>query len=429
MSKKKVLFIHQNFPAQFKSIAPFLAFTKKYEVHTLAWKKSLKEDDYLKSMDDMTHYQYEVKIGSSKNIHPLATEFETKMIRADSVALKCFELKDKGFTPDLIIDHPGWGETLFIKEVWPDVKILSFFEYYYKTAESDIDFDMEQSTVSGYEMSTKLIARNTPINFSYSSCDGIFAPTNFQKSTAPEWLRNKINVIHDGIDTDLIKPGLKNASISIEYRNIDDHKLISTKLSKKDKIITFVNRNLEPYRGYHSFVRSLPSIQKSHPDSFILLIGGDQVSYGAPHPSGKSYKDIFLDEVKDSLVDPSKLIFLGKVDYKTFINIIDLSSVHVYLTYPFVLSWSMLEVMALEKVVVGSKTGPVEEVIRDNINGLLVDFFDTNDIANKVISVLDNPKKFDAIRKKARKTIIDNYDLRRVSLPKQMALIEDILDE
>ncbi len=428
MSKKKILFVHQNFPAQFKSIAPFLAFTNKYEVHSLAWKKSHKEDDYLKSMIDITHHQYEIKIGSSKNIHPLATEFETKMIRADSVALKCFELKEKGFTPDLIIDHPGWGETLFIKEVWPDVKILSFFEYYYNTSDSDIDFDMEQSQVSGYEMSKKLIARNTPINLSYSSCDGIIAPTNFQKSTAPPWLRDKINVIHDGIDTDIIKPGKKNKSISIKYRSIADNKLISTKLSKKDKIITFVNRNLEPYRGYHSFIRSLPLVQKSHPDAFILLVGGDQVSYGAPHPSGNSYKNIFLNEIKDSLIDPSKLIFLGKVDYETFINIMDTSSVHVYLTYPFVLSWSVLEIMALEKVIIGSKTGPVEEVISDNQNGLLVDFFNTNDIANKVITVLDNPKKFDKIRLNARKTIIDNYDLRRVSLPKQIKLIESILN-
>ena len=153
-------------------------------------------------------------------------------------------------------------------------------------------------------------------------------------------------------------------------------------------------------------MRALPTIQKTHPDAFILIIGGDQVSYGSIHPSGDSYKNVFLNEVKDSLIDTSKLIFLGKVDYNIFLNIMDLSSVHIYLTYPFVLSWSMLEVMALEKVVVGSKTKPVQEVIIDNENGLLVDFFDTEEIANKVISVLSNLKNLIKLEKELEKPLL-----------------------
>jgi glycosyltransferase involved in cell wall biosynthesis len=429
MSKKTILFIHQNFPGQFKSLAPFLAYTKKFDVHTLSWKKpgENEEPDFLSSMNDLTHHLYEINRGSSQKIHKLAVEFETKMVRADAVAKKCTELKNKGLSPDLIIDHPGWGETFFIKEIWPEAKILSFFEFYYNTSESDIDFDLDQMEVIGYEMTSKLIARNAPINMIYLSCDEIFSPTNFQKSTAPEWFREKINVIHDGIDTDLIKPSNDDASITINYKNNNDNKPVSIKLTKKNKIITFVNRNLEPYRGYHSFMRSLPNIQKEHPDAFILIIGDDKVSYGAPHPSGNSFKNIFLNEVKDSLIDINKIIFLGKVDYNTFINILNLSSVHVYLTYPFVLSWSMLEVMALEKVVVGSKTGPVEEVINDNENGLLVDFFNIDEISEKVNDVLSNPESYNKIRKNARKTIINHYDLRRVSLPKQFKLIERLL--
>lgn len=428
MTKKKILFIHQNFPGQFKSIAPFLAFTKKYEVHTLSWKKSNVEEDFLSSMKDLQHHQYVINTNSSKNIHSLAAEFETKMIRADHVAKKCLALKEKGFIPDLIIDHPGWGETFLIKEIWKDAKILSYFEFYYNTSNSDIDFDMEQVIVKGYDMTTKLLARNAPINMSYLTCDKIISPTKFQKSTAPSWFRSKINVIHDGIDTDIIKPGPDDCFIDINYQADADQKSKKIKLTKKDKIITFVNRNLEPYRGYHSFMRALPKIQNKHPDAFILVIGGDGVSYGAPHPSGESFKNIFFNEVKDSLINPNKIYFLGKVQYDIFMKIIDLSSVHVYLTYPFVLSWSMLEIMALEKVVVGSRTGPVEEVIKDKENGLLVDFFDVEDISEKVIDVLSNPKKYNDIRKMARKTIIDNYDLRRVCLPKQMKLIEGLLE-
>ena len=427
MTKKKILFIHQNFPGQFKSIAPFLAHTKKYEVHTMSWNRKNEVDDFLLTMKDLTHHQYKISINSTKNIFSLAAEFETKMIRANAVLKECIKLKENGFYPDLIIDHPGWGESFFIKEVWPHSKILSYFEFYYNTSDSDIDFDLEQTEVQGYDMTTKLIARNSAINMSYLRCDKIISPTKFQKSTAPEWFRNKINVIHDGVDTDIIKPGNPDGSLEIKHININNKKPVVTRLTKKDKIITFVNRNLEPYRGYHSFMRSIPKIQKEHPDAYVLIIGGDNVSYGAPDKSGDSHKNIFFNEVKDTLIDPSKIIFLGNVDYNVFINVMDTSSVHVYLTYPFVLSWSMLEVMALEKVVIGSKTGPVEEVIKDNKNGILVDFFDTDDISNKVNHVLSNPNDYKRIKKEARKTIINNYDLRRVCLPKQVKLIEDLL--
>ena len=234
-------------------------------------------------------------------------------------------------------------------------------------------------------------------------------------------MQKKIKVVHDGIDTNIIKP-FKNGEINIE----NSHGL-KINLSKKNKIITFVNRNLEPYRGYHSFMRSLPNIQKEHPDAYILIIGGDQVSYGSASPSGRSYKDIYLEEVKDNLVDLEKVIFLGKVDYANFLTVIGLSSVHVYLTYPFVLSWSMLEAMSLEAVIVGSKTEPVEEIIKDNVNGLLVDFFDTDDISSTVNKVLHNPEKYKKLKKNARKTIIDKYDLRKVTLPKQVKLIDTFL--
>ena len=129
------------------------------------------------------------------------------------------------------------------------------------------------------------------------------------------------------------------------------------------------------------------------------------------------------------MVDLEKVIFLGYFDYAHFLTVIVLSSVHVYLTYPFVLSWSMLEAMALESIVVGSKTGPVEEIIKDKVNGLLVDFFDINEISSTVNDVLHNPEKYKKIRKNARKTIIDKYDLKNVSLPKQLNLIKDLLHE
>ena len=174
-------------------------------------------------------------------------------------------------------------------------------------------------------------------------------------------------------------------------------------------------------------MRSLPKIQNEHPDAYIVFVGGHDVSYGSTPKNGKSHKDNFYNEVKELLTDESKLLYLGVVAYDNLLKLLNIASVHVYLTYPFVLSWSVLEAMALENIIVGSKTEPVEEVIKHNKNGLLVDFFDYDQIAETVNNVLSNPQKYNQIRKNARKTIIDNYDLKKVSIPKQMKIVEEML--
>ena len=174
-------------------------------------------------------------------------------------------------------------------------------------------------------------------------------------------------------------------------------------------------------------MRSLPKIQKKHPDAYVLIIGGDKVSYGSNSNTGESFKDIYFNEVKNDLVDPGKILFLGRINYGNFLKILALSSVHVYLTYPFVLSWSMLEAMALEALIIGSKTAPVEEIIKNKKNGLLVDFFDVEGLSKLVIDVLDNPEKYKLMKKNARKTIVNNYDLKSISLPKQLELVESLL--
>ncbi len=428
MKKKKILFLHQNFPAQFKSLAPHLALNKNYEIYSLSLKKNRNKeelDESLSSMEDIVHYQYEITRGSTEDIHVLAAEFEAKMIRAEAVAKKCIDLKEGGLNPDLIINHPGWGEIYLLKDVWPEAKWLSYFEFYYNTKGSDIDFDLgeENHPKPGFDLFAKLRARNAPGMMSYLESDKLISPTEFQKSTAPNEFRKKIKVIHDGIDTNIIKP-IKGISVEVEIKN-----QIKLTLTKKDKIVTFINRNLEPYRGYHSFMRSIPGIQKKHPDALFLIIGGDKVSYGAQSISGESYKNIYFNEVKDNLIDPNKLLFLGKIEYDNLLKILSISSAHIYLTYPFVLSWSMLEAMALENIIIGSKTEPVEEIINHNKNGLLVDFFDINQISKTVNDVLSNPSKYQTIKKNARKTIISKYDLNKVCLPEQVKLVEGLLND
>ncbi len=419
MSKKKqILFAHQNFPAQYKHLAPALSNRKDIEVSSLAITQ--------RKIPNINNYFYNLSTGNNDGTHRLALEFEAKMIRAESAAKRCLELREDGLEPDIVISHPGWGETLFIKEVWPNTKLLNYFEYYYHTNNSDVDFDNdpELNHERGFELYTKLIARNQPLLMSCLQSDAMISPTKFQADTAPNAFRNNIHVIHDGVDTDFLKPD-KEAYITLSKESGLANEI--TKLTEKDKIVTFVNRNLEPYRGYHIFMRALPEILEKHPDAYILIVGEFGVSYGATPKDGTSYKDKFLNEVRKDLKENIKrLRFLGRVDYNSLISMFRVSSAHVYLTYPFVLSWSMIEAMSVGSLVIGSDTEPVKEVISNNKNGLLVDFHDPKNLAKKVIEVLDNKDDYDVIRSEARKTVIKNYDLNTVCLPKQIELVESL---
>ena len=429
MKKKKILFLHQNFPGQYKHLAPELAKIKRYDVYTLSLDSTntYSLEDLKNSLKNITHYKYSITQSNAPGVNRLAIEFETKMIRASAVLKRALELKEDGFEPDLLIIHPGWGEGFVLKEVWPHSKVINYFEFYYNTKDSDVDFDLKEDSRPNYDIDlrTRLVARNAPFLSACNQSDFMISPTKFQKSTAPIEYQNKIKVIHDGIDTAALtsKP---DASITLTSESNTNKKKT---LTRKNKIIAFVNRNLEPYRGYHSFMRSLPQVIEKHPDAYILIVGGSDVSYGAKPKGDLSYKDLFYNEIKDKIPDNNNIIFLGFVKYNLLISILDIASVHVYLTYPFVLSWSMLESMALGGLVLGSKTSPVEEVINHNKNGLLVDFFDHKSISKNINSILDNPKKYKSMRAEARKTIIKDYDLYSKCLPEQLKIIDGLLNE
>ncbi len=407
--KKNILFVHQNFPGQYKHLAPELA--KKYNVHSISMADS--------GVNGVKHHKYIPYRNSSKKIHELAIEFETKVLRAEACADLAHKLKNDGLIPDLIIGHAGWGELLLLKEVWPNAKMLTYVEFHYNLTNSDIDFDLDnQKGDDELYLRRKLIARNAFGFAQYNMSDYLITPTKFQKSTFPVAYQEKIKVIHEGIDTNKFTPSA-NMKLNIDGNNI----------SKKDKIILFVNRNLEPYRGYHIFLRSLPLIQKKHPDALIFIVGGEGTSYGKDPPKGKTWKNIFLEEVKSKL-DLSKIFFTGYLkEHKSLTALMQIATVQVYLTYPFVLSWSLLESLSCGCLVIGSNTGPVKEVIKDNKSGLLTDFFDFKEIANKVNKVLDEPNNFTKLTKVARDEIIKKYDLQTICLPKNVEFVENILSE
>jgi glycosyltransferase involved in cell wall biosynthesis len=360
---------------------------------------------------------YKPNRSSSSSVHPWVKEFETKVIRGEAAYKAALQLKADDFYPDAIIAHPGWGESLFLKDVWPKTKLGIYCEYFYRPDGGDVGFDPEfKSDENDVDISIKMKNINNFMHFEIA--DSGISPTEFQANTFPKDFRTYIDIIHDGINTDIAIPD-KSAYITINN---------TLRLDKSNEIITFINRNLEPYRGYHIFMRALPALLKAKPHAHVIIVGGDKVSYGRAAPEGQSWKLIFLNEVLSEL-DKSRVHFVGNLSYKNYLKVLQVSTVHVYLTYPFVLSWSLLEAMSVGCAVIGSKTAPVEEVIDNGKNGVLVDFFDKNALTDQILMLLDNSDLRKKLGNNARNTIIDHYDLNKICLPKQLNWATSLIDK
>lgn len=256
--------------------------------------------------------------------------------------------------------------------------------------------------------------KNSINHLSADACDWGLTPTQWQFSTYPTSIQSKMSIIHEGVDTRMIGPRSDATFTTASGKE----------LRVGQKIVTFVARNLEPYRGFHIFMRAIPDIQRRHPDAEILIVGSEGTSYGRKLPEGDSYKKRMLAEVS---FNPDTVHFTGHLDTARFRAVMHVSAAHVYLTYPFVLSWSMLESMASGCLVIGSKTAPVEEVLIHGRNGLLVDFFDVQGLVDQIDEALAKPERFVDMRRAARETVVARYDLYAHCLPRQLGLIEHLM--
>jgi len=401
----RLLFVHQNFPGQFKFLAPALA-AQGHDVTAMTMQKV-----QAAQWQGVKLAPYSASRGTTPNVHPWVSDFETKTIRGEAAFRHALALRESGFVPEAIVAHPGWGESLFLKDVWPDAKLGIYCEFYYHAHGFDVGFDPEfPATDPGEVCRLRLKNLNNLLHFEIA--DAGISPTRWQASTFPEPFRSRITVVHDGIDCEAIRP---NPAASVTLNG-------NLTLTRQDEVITFVNRNLEPYRGYHVFMRALPEILRRRPRARVLIVGGDDVSYGARAPEGQKWKDIFLNEVKDRIApdDLQRVHFLGNIAYEHFTAVLQLSTVHVYLTYPFVLSWSLLEAMSVGCAIVASDTPPLREAIGHGDTGRLVDFFDPQAVAGEVCGLLEAPEDRARLGARARAFAQANYDLKTVCLPRQI---------
>ncbi len=409
----KILFIHQNFPGQFKHLAPALA-AEGHQCLALTLR-----------VEKPTNWQgvhvlpYKLAPRAAQSVHPWLLDLDSKVTRAEACYKAAMQMKAGGFEPDLIVAHPGWGEAMFLRDVWPGAKIGLYCELYHATDYPHVEFDPEFDVDADGTDKLRLRMKNLNNHLHFPVADAGISPTAFQADTYPEEFRDKISVIHDGIDTRIVVP---DATARLVIEGVCD-------LSREDEVITFVNRNLEPYRGYHIFMRALPGLLKERPNATVLIVGGDEVSYGARPPKGQTWKQIFIDEVRGQISDAdwARVRFLGRIPYDQFVRLLQVSRVHVYLTYPFVLSWSLMEAMSAEAAIVASDTGPVTEVIEHDVQGRLVDFFDGDAIVTEVSDLLEDAEARARLGRAARERVQARYDLRAVCLPQQLAWVNGVM--
>ena len=401
----KFLFLHRNFPAQFKHMALALAKDKKNEVVFVT------NNTETKSFGGIKKYSYKLKRKVPNNCHRYLRFYEESIIHGQSAAELMISLKQQGFKPDVIFGH-SWGSSLFVKEIFPDVPYIAHIEWYYNPENSDVDFG---GKVLDVDERASLKTKNSHILQDLVSCDWGVSPTQWQKSQVPEIFRDKIKVIHEGIDTDFCKP---NEDVEFKIPNTD------IVLTRKDEVVTYATRGMEEYRGFPEFMKAASILLKQRPNLHILVGGEDRVCYGK-HLKDDTFKKKMLRELE---FDESRLHFVGPLPYNEYVKLLQVSSAHVYLTYPFVLSWSFLEAMSAGCPIVASDTAPVTEVMQDKYSGLLVDFYDIDGIVAKVNELIDHKEKYQLLRENARDVIVKNYDLKML-LPKQIEFLKSVANK
>jgi glycosyltransferase involved in cell wall biosynthesis len=398
------LFVHNSFPGQFGAVARAL-ITRGWSCAAIT--------EHAPAAPIVETVQYRVARGGTPDIYTPAMQAEADMIRGAHAAEAALALRNSGFVPDVIIGHPGWGETLFLPEVFPAARTIVYAEYYYNPRGGDADFDPEFYVPStGFDLVVR--AKSATLCLAYCQADALVAPTTFQASRLPLPLRDRAHIIHEGVDTEDLQPRAQARLDLPDGRYLDGAM----------PVITFVSRTLEPYRGFHRFMRALPEVLAACPLAHAVIMGqAEGPAYGQRPTEYKTWKDQLLAEVGATL-DLSRVHFLGAVSREFYLNALSVSAAHVYFSYPFVLSWSLIEAMSLGCLIIGSDNPPVTEAIVGGESGMLVDFFDHAGLAHAVKSACLAPEKYQQLRRGARAAAVGRYDQNRVCLPAWLNLID-----
>jgi len=405
--KLTALFVHKDFPSQFQGLVSH--FLKRPDTTVAA----VCEESASASVSGVITSRYPRQTPLETRAHPFAAMLERYIRRGAAAREAALRLKASGVEPDIIYAHPGWGEALFLAEVFPRSRRVAYCEFYYRMEGADVGFDPEFPTPP--LLAPVLTVLNVPTLLALNDCHAAVSPTRWQHGGFPPHWRERIRVLHEGVDTELVKP---DPAATLELP-------CGTALRAGDEVVTFIARTLEPYRGFHTFMRCLPELLARRPGCTVLVVGRETRGYGPNPPEGQgSWAAKYL---RENPVDLGRVRFLGTLPYPLFVKALQISACHVYLTYPFVLSWSLIEALAAGCLVVASDTAPLAEVIDHGRNGLLVDFFDPLALAGTIARVLAAPRETASMRREARRTAVERYDRRSVCLPAHLELAARLL--
>lgn len=397
-----ILFLHRNFPAQFRYLIKELVKNKENKIVFITNNDSHKIPGVMK-------IQYRLKREVPENCHRYLRFYEEAIIHAQAAAEAAIQLRNSGFIPDIIYGHT-WGQTLFMKDIFPEVPLLCYFEWFYNSVGADMGFDGEVLSV---DKLAKLRSKNAHLLIDLYTCDAGICPTKFQKKQFPKEFDDKLKVIYDGVDTDYCKPN-ENAVFKIDNKDLV--------FTSKDEVVTYATRGLEAYRGFPEFMQAVERLQKRRKNLHVIIAGEDRVCYG-PKLADTTYKKLMLQKLD---LDLDRIHFVGKLPFARYVNLLQISSAHVYLTYPFVVSWSLFDAMSCACPIVASATEPVMEFVENNKSGLLFDFYDINEQVEKIEYALNNREKMASIRANARNVIVENYSLSKM-IPQHLEYINSII--
>lgn len=394
-----ILMVHLGFPGQFKHLVRLL-LARGDQIWVITPKPAPAAQE-----KGLHWFQYRWERTNSPEIHPYALDLETKVTRGEALAKRAEQLRQQSLEPDVILGHPGWGEMLFLHHIWPNTPQLHYAEFFFDVPGTDTDFADEYAPEQSWQHRAKLTCRNASLLLGLETMAAGLTPTRFQQSLLPTWAQFKTTVIHEGVDTEWLRPD-PSAAIHIRPGLV---------LRAGDPVVTFVNRTFEPYRGIHIFLRALALAQRENNQLQAVVVGKDtpHVSYGLKRRDGRGWLEALKDELGSKL-DWTRIHVVGTIPHAQLRQVYQISAAHVYFTYPFVLSWSMIEAMSCGCLVIGSDTAPVRELIDHDCNGWLTPFQDTEQLADRLLMAInkDTQAKLNRLRREARQHVIDLYNIR-----------------
>jgi len=412
----QILFVHQNFPAQFGHIASHLA-------QRAGWKCWFVSETPAGNAGGVEKIQYAKVGGATQQTHFCSRTFENAIANCDGVFNALSNRPD--VKPDLIVGHSGFGSTLFLRDLYPGVPIINLFEYFYRPRHPDSDMghrkDLGWTLPEIYYRRAR--SRNAMILLDLDACTTGYCPTEFQLSTLPQEYRQKLRVIFDGIERTCYHGHDESLRPPVEARTA--RQIAGVSVPASTRVVTYVSRGFESMRGFDLFMRSARLIARQFPDVLFFIVGADRIAYGGDEtflPEGVTFKQWVLSRDE---YDLSRFCFVGNLPPKQLATLLASSDLHIYLTVPFVLSWSMMDAMSCGAVVLGSDTPPVREMIRDGENGLLANLFDVEEIAGKALGVLRDPAAFRPLGRAAERMIAEQYSVEAV-LPGMLRMYEEV---